>query len=561
MSRRTDRWGTRALYYLLLPAIVVAASILGYFLWRSTTRYARLGEQTIVESTLLLVREKVDTIEQFVISADNAVFGLVDLEEPEAIEHTWPPVSATVSPSVSALLVLDDSGQVLAHVSRGDAASKRQFLRVLLDRIVPSMELEQQPLERLKHLHGDFAGRNYLISYKVVRHRGRRFYLVAHHDTAYIVREKFPQLFATEEAKRHYNVIDDQNRYIYGRDLARAGDYLVGLRFPTTLYGWRLQVAPKQAPELESQGRTRRVGEIVLIGSSFVIIVLGLFFLAYAMNKERRLNELKSEFIANVSHELKTPLSVVRMFGEMLLTSRVRSEAKKQEYLEIICRESERLTALIENVLDFSALERGKIKYDLRPGALADVVTQAIETFRYRVEQEGIEVELHAEPLPPVDFDEQSVVLAVINLLDNAVKYGGRTPIEVLLRPKPRWVEVSVRDHGPGIPDDAQRRVFERFYRGRRDASTRGSGIGLALVKHIAEAHGGRAWASNAEGGGAVVSFSIPIEPERGETRRSKKDRVDSAGSGVHVGRHGAEPSQPPHPAGGGRSGAGAGAL
>ena len=298
MKSRRERWRTRALYYVLLPAIAVAASILGYFLWRTTTRYVRLGEQTIVESTLLLVREKVETIEQFVIVADNAVFGLVELDDPTAIESTWPPLATSISPSVSAVLVLDDSGQVLAHVSKGDAASKRQFLRVLLDRIVPSMELEQQPVGRLKHLHGDFAGRNYLISYKAVRHQGRRFYLVAHHDTAFIVREKFPQLFATEEAKRHYNVIDDQNRYIYGRDLARAGDYLVGLRFPTTLYGWRLQVAPKQAPELESQGRSRRMGEIALIGSSFGIIVLGLVFLAYAMNKERRLNALKSEFIA-----------------------------------------------------------------------------------------------------------------------------------------------------------------------------------------------------------------------------------------------------------------------
>jgi two-component system phosphate regulon sensor histidine kinase PhoR len=524
MNRALDRWRTRALRYVLFPAIAVAASILGYFLWRTTTRYARLGEQTIVESTLLLVREKVEFVEQFVIAADNAVFGLVDLEHPEAIETTWPAVSSSISPSVSALLVLDDSGQVLAHVSRGDQASKRQFLRVLLDRIVPRMELEQQPVDRLKHLHGDFAGRNYLISYKVVRHRGRRFYLVAHHDTAYIVREKFPQLFATEEAKRHYNVIDDENRYVYGRDLARAGDYLVGLRFPTTLYGWRLQVAPKQAPELESQGRSRRIGEIALIGSSFGIIVLGLVFLAYAMNKERRLNELKSEFIANVSHELKTPLSVVRMFGEMLLTNRVRSEAKRQEYLDIICREAERLTALIENVLDFSALERGKQKYELRPGELATVVAQAIETFRYRIEQEGAEVTLEAEPLAPVDFDEQSVVLAVINLLDNAVKYGGKAEalaerpagatrpirIEVRVRAKARWVVVSVRDHGPGIPDEAQRRIFERFYRGRRDSTTRGSGIGLSLVKHIAEAHGGRAWASNAMGGGAIVSFSIP---------------------------------------------------
>ncbi len=513
--------GSRALQIVLLPAFVVAACILGYFLWETWSRHARLGEETIVESTLLLVREKVDSVEQGIISADNAVFALVDLAEPGRIEAEWPALGAIVAPSVRAVLVLDDSGQVLAHATSDDRTATRQFRRVFLDRIVPRMELERQPLDRLKHLHANFAAKNYLISYKAASFRGSRYYVVAYHDTDHFVRELFPQLFATEDAKSHYNVVDDENRRIYGRDLTRAGDYLVGLRFPTTLYGWRLQVAPKQAPELESQGRFRRIGETVLIASSFAIILLGVFFLLYATSKERKLNELKSEFIANVSHELKTPLSVVRMFGEMLLSNRVRSEDKKREYLEIICRESERLTALIENVLDFSALERGKQKYALRPGDLRDVIGRALDTFRYRVEQQGVEVTARfADDLPVVDFDEQSIVLAVINLLDNAVKYGGQTAVEVDVIGRPRWVEVRVRDHGPGIPEDARKRIFERFYRGARDASTRGSGIGLALVKHIAEAHGGRAWAENASDGGAIVCFSVPVAEGRRTTTR-----------------------------------------
>ncbi len=528
---RRAAWGTRTLTYVLLPVIVAAASVLGYFLWQTWSRHARLGEETIVESTLLLVREKVDSVEQAIIAADNAVFARIDLSEPARIEAEWRTLGPVIAPSVESVIVLDDSGQVLAHATSADAEAARQFERVFLDRIVPSMELERQTPGRLKHLHADFAQRNYLISYKAVSFRGSRYYVVAHHGTAYFARRHFPQLFATEEAKRHYNIVDDQNRRIYGRDLTRAGDYLVGLRFPTTLYAWRLQVAPKQAPELETQGRFRRIGETVLIGSSFATIMLGVVFLLYATSKERKLNELKSEFIANVSHELKTPLSVVRMFGEMLLTNRVRTDAKKKEYLEIICRESERLTALIENVLDFSALERGKQKYDLRPGDLREVIGRAIETFRYRVEQHGVEVETRfAESVPTVDIDEQSIVLAVINLLDNAVKYGDRTAVEVHVVARPRWVEVRVRDHGPGIPEDSLRRVFDRFYRGKRDASTRGSGIGLALVKHIAEAHGGRAWAENAKDGGAIVCFSVPA-PERGRAPAAEAEPVPARDS------------------------------
>jgi signal transduction histidine kinase len=108
-------------------------------------------------------------------------------------------------------------------------------------------------------------------------------------------------------------------------------------------------------------------------------------------------------------------------------------------------------------------------------------------------------------------IDQEAIALAVINLLDNAVKYGGQTPVELELTVKRFSVDVAVRDHGPGIPGDSLRRVFERFYRGPHTNPTRGSGIGLSLVKNIAQAHGGRAWAKNAAGGGAVVGFSIPI--------------------------------------------------
>jgi two-component system phosphate regulon sensor histidine kinase PhoR len=278
-----------------------------------------------------------------------------------------------------------------------------------------------------------------------------------------------------------------------------------------------VQLAPKQAPQLDAQGRSRRMNEVALIAVAFAVILLGVAFVLYAGEKERRLNALKADFVANVSHELKTPLSVVRMFGEMLLTNRVRSEEKRQEYLEIICRESERLSSLIENVLDFAALERGKKKFALREGDLVDVVTRAVETFRYRIEREGTEVQVERPTeIPQVSMDEQAVLLAVINLLDNAVKYGDGSPVTVSVAAGKNEVSVSVRDRGPGIPKEDLKRVFERFYRTRRKELARGSGIGLALVKHIAEAHGGHAWAENAPDGGAIVGFTIAMRrPKR----------------------------------------------
>jgi two-component system phosphate regulon sensor histidine kinase PhoR len=518
-------------YLLLMPAIAVAAGVLGYYSWQTATQYGRLGEETIAESTLLIVNEKVDQIEQQIIAADNAAFALIDLREPDKLKARWLAVAENLTPSIHAVLVLDDAGNVITYAHRGPEPGPREFLKTFIDRMVPDLELERQRIGRLKHLHQTYGDTTYLLSYKAMTHRGRRYYAVLYHDTAWITQEQFPTLFATEEGKRLYNVVDENNRRVYGENLANAGDYLVGRRFPTTLYNWRLQVAPKQAPLLESRGRSRRLNEVGLIATAFLVLLLGVLFLVYAADKERRLNALKAEFIANVSHELKTPLSVVRMFGEMLLTKRVRSPEKEQEYLAIICRESERLTGLIENVLDFAALERGKRKYAMADADLGQVVRRAIETFRYRIESQRTEVTLDVRgAVPRVSVDEQAILLAVINLLDNAVKHGGGSAVEVIIAVDDAAVSVRVRDHGPGIPREDLRRVFERFYRTQRQGQARGSGIGLSLVKHIAEAHGGRAWADNADGGGAIVGITLPL-PKR--SRRASQPGSESVRGAV----------------------------
>jgi two-component system phosphate regulon sensor histidine kinase PhoR len=505
----------RLFRYVLLPAITVAACVLAYYTWGTAVQFDRLGEQSIAQSTLLLVQEKVDRVERALIDADNAVFHLVDLADPGAVEARWPPLAERVSPSVRAVLVLDDGGAPVAYAARASGEARAEFLKIFTERIQPDLELERQPVGHLKHLHRSYGGTSYLISYLVRQHEGRRYYLALHHDTHYLVREEFPRLFANEEGKRLYNVVDDDNRRVFGPSLARAGDYVVGRRFPTTLYQWRLQVAPKAAPELEARSRSRRTSEVGLIALSFAIIVAGVIFFVYAAEKERRLNELKSEFIANVSHELKTPLSVVRMYAEMLLTGRVRSPEKERQYLEMICRESERLQALIENVLDFAALERGKIRYELREHDVADAVGRAVDALRFRFEQDGTEVRVLREGGPTrALLDEQTFVLAIVNMLDNAVKYGGPGAVDVEVAATAEDVTVRVRDRGPGIPAKDLERVFEQFYRAP-GTGARGSGIGLSLVRYIAEAHRGRAWAENAQGGGAVVSIAVPAAGSR----------------------------------------------
>jgi two-component system phosphate regulon sensor histidine kinase PhoR len=510
------KWRPELPYIVLLPLIIAAAGVLSYYTWETASRFEELGTSSIAHSTLLLAEEKVDRIEQQIISRDNAVFHLIDVSDPDGLRTRWLPLAERISPSVRAVLILSDDLEVVDYAARATPEEQRAFLRLFKKRLAPELPLSEIGTEQLRHLHTTVNGTSYLISFMAMTFEGTTFIVVAHHDTGFIVREEFPRLFANEEARAYFNVVDDDSKRIYGDSLAKVADYLVGKRFPTTLYRWRLQLAPKDAPLLEQQARQREFNKAALLGSSALILVASVVFFLYASLQERRLNALKSDFVANVSHELKTPLSVVRMFSELLITGRVSSAQKQRQYLEMISRESERLSALIENVLDFAALERGKQTYAREEADLTEIVQRGVETVRPRLEGGELRVQV-PDPVPTVSVDPQAVLLAVINLIDNAVKYGEGSPIDVAVLVKPREIWVQVRDRGPGIPREETRRVFDRFYRVRRSGQqVRGSGIGLSLVKHIADAHGGRAWADNSPDGGAIVSFSVAkIRTER----------------------------------------------
>jgi signal transduction histidine kinase len=224
---------------------------------------------------------------------------------------------------------------------------------------------------------------------------------------------------------------------------------------------------------------------------------------------------LKSDFVANVSHDLKTPLSLIRMFGETLELGRAPDEATRREYYAVITRESERLTRLIDNVLDFSRIEGGRRRYDIAPHPVEPVVHDVMEAFRYPLTQRGFKVDVVVAPdLPEALMDPEAVKQALANLVDNAIKYSGeRRRLAVAARAEGDRVAIEVADEGIGIPAAEAERIFEKFYRiGRSETqSSRGSGVGLALVKHIAEAHGGRVSVESRPGEGSRFTLYLPV--------------------------------------------------
>jgi two-component system phosphate regulon sensor histidine kinase PhoR len=524
MARRGLR--ERLLYFALVPAIVIAVLVLGAVALRTTLQIERARQQTVFDATLTLADERVDRLDKLIIAQDNVVAAHVDLGSMESIALRWRPTAARETPTVRAILVLDmdhDDHDVLAFASRGQALEDDAFRRLLLTRLLSQMNFAGQS-EELRHLHHVIdrhpviESQSLLISYWQRSHLGRRYLIVAWHDVPRLVHEVLPRLYRDlDRGNSRMNVIDEEGRIVFGPPI-KGGGFTVGRPFPTTLYNWRLQVGLTSADLLGLEVERQRRLETLMVGFAALVAIIGVAIVVSASVKERRLAALKSDFVANVSHELKTPLALVRMFGEMLLFGRVPSEDKRRQYLSIIVSESERLTALIENVLDFAKVERGKAAYEFAPGHVSEVVSHAVDVYRYRAEREGIEVSLQIdEALPPSQIDARALELAVINLLDNAFKYakeGGRVDVEV--ERAGDMVRVRVSDRGPGIDPKDQERIFERFVRGRlaREARQRGSGIGLALVKHIAESHGGsiRVVSPISEDGhGSAFDLSIPF--------------------------------------------------
>ncbi len=505
----------RLLPFLWVPAIVVALVVLLGVTFRNSFQLEKLREQSVVEATLTLANEKSDRLDKRIIEQDNAVLALVDLEERFRFGADWLAVAARQTPTVRGVLLIDLASQgreIVAFASRAPAPEAEDFRRTLVHVLVPEMDLSSEPRGELRHLHTAHARQSYLLSYWQREVRGRRYLLVAWHDVPRIVHDVFPTLYSERDQHSRVNVVDDDGRIVYGPPLSRGG-FTLGRRFDTTLYKWRLNVTLISAAELSEAVARRRTLEMALVGLSWLVVLAGLTLVLIAAARERKLSNLKSDFVANVSHELKTPLSLVRMFGELLESGRVENDEKRRQYLQIIVSESDRLAALIENVLDFAKVERGKAAYDFSRADIGDVVQRAVEACRVRAQRENVELVLDVEPdLPEVELDQRAVEIAVINLVDNALKYapdGER--IVIAARRVDGELQLTVTDSGVGIANEDKKRIWERFVRGKNatEARVRGSGIGLALVKHIAESHGGRAWVEDAEPRGCRFALTL----------------------------------------------------
>ena len=267
-----------------------------------------------------------------------------------------------------------------------------------------------------------------------------------------------------------------------------TGEIIVG--FPSLFPFWNLSFAVPS--------RNAATGGLLLQGAMtglvLCLLLMGVVLLIRDLSRDARLNQLRSDFVGAVSHELKTPVTVIRLYGETLLEDEDFSPEQRREFYQIITRESDRLTQLIEKVLAFSKIDRGEKQYHLQRADLASVISRTVETYEQFLKRRGFSVETQlAEQLPPVDFDEAAVSQALVNLLDNAAKYSGESrSIAVRSYASNGCAVLEVEDHGIGIPRDEQQKIFNRFYRVGNALAKGGYGLGLYLVRHTMDAHNGK---------------------------------------------------------------------
>ncbi len=283
----------------------------------------------------------------------------------------------------------------------------------------------------------------------------------------------------------------------------------VGEEFP----GLRIERQPGTPTQPHGVPVSLYAAGLILI---LALTLFGGYLLVRDVDRELRMGELRSYFVANVSHELKTPLTVIRIYAEMLMRRQFHEPAVIREYQQTIIDESDRLTQLVDNMLDFSKIEQDKRVYSMTPVALADVVRSAAQALRYPITQKGFELNIAIDAVPLISGDPSALEQAVQNLLTNAIKYSGKSRrIHLLLKAAAGEAAIEVQDWGIGISTDQQQRIFEKYYRVQcaETATVTGTGLGLTLVAHTVHAQGGKVAVRSAPGEGSTVTIHLPLGP------------------------------------------------
>jgi signal transduction histidine kinase/tetratricopeptide (TPR) repeat protein len=395
----------------------------------------------------------------------------------------------------------------------------------LIEKIIPLVQARLIEFDSKKHEFTRFSeivgDALFLISAMAVE---KDVVLGIHVDNAVLIQERFPIIQDRIPIPEDWivQIVDHAGQIISGEEGTTSEKADLGspfvLGFDQDFPPWQIRIFQKFPNSIVKQYNLRRNVYILIVAVVMAVLFLGGFMAIRSTAKEVELAWLKSEFVATVSHEFRTPLMSIRYLSEMLDGGRVKGEDKKKIYYGKINKESERLSRLIENMLDFSKIEAGMKEYKFEDLSVKDMIKEVRDRFKEYMANKKMTFECEIQDLLPViRADKEAISRALFNLLDNAVKYSGKNPV-IHLRAflEEEAVFLEVQDTGAGISKDDQNKVFEKFYRSSYPASKNieGSGIGLTLVDHIVKAHGGQVTMESDLGQGTRVTIRLPVLPK-----------------------------------------------
>jgi signal transduction histidine kinase len=321
-----------------------------------------------------------------------------------------------------------------------------------------------------------------------------------------------PVLTSPDFSSVRVSISERESGAIYGSQIPSGLPAAVRAASATTL-PWDVSVTTLDPDATSGSFAQRR--RLMIFGLALVVlfVVAATYFVSRAVSRELAAATLQSDFVSAVSHEFRTPLTSMKQFTEMLVDDDDVPAEERREFYRAQERATRRLSRLVESLLDFGRMEAGARPYRLEPLDAADLVRTVVEEFRHEGGSSGFSIECAIpETVVPINGDREALAQALWNLLDNAVKYSGDSrTVQVKVDDGDR-VSIRVRDHGLGITPAEQRRIFDKFARGSSavQAGIKGTGIGLAMVRHIVDAHGGKVMVDSEPGHGSTFTIELP---------------------------------------------------
>ncbi len=378
----------------------------------------------------------------------------------------------------------------------------------------------ENPPNALRRFTLDIAGRTYLVSIPGERegngNEDNGFWgllLNSEQLKANLLSPLIRQHVSAEDI--HWIVRGRDSQAILKSDDSASGSVTVRANFVGNFPPWSLEFYQQDQRLFETLLTSRRGIYLYMFVLLAGILIFGLTLTIRIVSHELELGKMKSDFVSTVSHEFKSPLTSIRQLAEMLQTGRVPSEERRQRYYDVLLEQSERLSLLIDNILDFAKMEEGKKEFEFEMVDMGPLLEELISTIQQQVRHEGFTVQAEIDtPLPSIQADRAAISQAITNLIDNAIKYSaGAKEVYVRGFTENQYLIIAVQDFGVGIKPEEIDKVFERFYRGGDELTrtVKGSGLGLTLVKQIIEAHHGSVHVESEPGSGSTFSIRLPL--------------------------------------------------